>query len=83
MQHKIRCTCISISIKIYKYIKTLFTCKVLNFTYFRRSILVLLGDVAILENSRSNHEEDTYTAELSVSVGFNALLLAVVLLLLW
>nr|XP_022311777.1 multiple epidermal growth factor-like domains protein 10 [Crassostrea virginica] len=40
-------------------------------------------DVAILENSRSNHKEDTYTAGLSISIGFNAVLLAVVLLLLW
>nr|XP_022311776.1 multiple epidermal growth factor-like domains protein 10 isoform X2 [Crassostrea virginica] len=42
-----------------------------------------IGDVAILENSRSSQKEDTIIAGLSVSVGFNALLLAVVLLLLW
>nr|XP_022305560.1 multiple epidermal growth factor-like domains protein 10 [Crassostrea virginica] len=41
------------------------------------------GDVAILENSRSNYKEDKCTAGLSVSIGFNAVLLAVVLLLLW
>uniref|UniRef100_A0A8B8BQD7 Multiple epidermal growth factor-like domains protein 11 n=1 Tax=Crassostrea virginica TaxID=6565 RepID=A0A8B8BQD7_CRAVI len=40
-------------------------------------------NVAILEDSGSNQKEDTYTAGLSVSIGFNALLLAVVLFLLW
>ena len=48
----------------------------------RRNILILPGDVAILENSGSNQKEDTCTAGLSVSIGFNALLLAVVLFLL-
>ncbi|XP_078327568.1 uncharacterized protein LOC111113517 isoform X2 [Crassostrea virginica] len=42
-----------------------------------------IGDVAILENSGSNQKEYTWTAGLSVSVGFNAVLLAFVLLLLW
>lgn len=45
-------------------------------TSFRNSILVLPGDIAILENLRSNHKKDACTAGLSVSVGFNALLLA-------
>nr|XP_022305543.1 protein draper-like isoform X2 [Crassostrea virginica] len=40
-------------------------------------------NVAILEHSGSNQKEDTCTAGLSVSIGFNAVLLAVVLFLMW
>ena len=63
--------------------KTLIILSVLIFTNIQRSILILPGDVAILENSGSNQKEDTWTTGLSVSVGFNAVLLAIVLLLLW
>ena len=47
--------------------------------YYQVSISV----VAILEHSGSNQKEDTCTTGLSVSIGFNALLLVVVLFLLW
>nr|XP_022312538.1 multiple epidermal growth factor-like domains protein 10 isoform X2 [Crassostrea virginica] len=42
-----------------------------------------MGCLEMLEHSGSNQKEETWTAGLSVSIGFNALLLAVVLFLLW
>ena len=52
---------------------------IFNFIYYQVGISV----VAILEHSGSNQKEDTCTAGLSVSIGFNAVLLVVVLFLLW
>nr|XP_022307519.1 tenascin-like [Crassostrea virginica] len=59
------------------------TCDRVDGTCAIASKIGIHGDVAILENSGSNQKEDTWTTGLSISVGFNAVLLAIVLLLLW
>ena len=73
------CHARSIQDKKKKYIYKPADITFFEFIYNQRSIFV----VAILENSGSNQKEDTYTAGLSISIGFNALLLAVVIILLW